>query len=140
MSEIVLSAGIVVVRKEEASWKILFLRAYKNWDFPKGEVEAGEDAFQTALRETEEETGITDLKFKWGKEYKETGPYRGGRKIARYYIAETDRSEVRFSVNPELGRPEHHEYRWLPFDEIKALAPERLYGIIEWAREMIECR
>jgi 8-oxo-dGTP pyrophosphatase MutT (NUDIX family) len=134
----VLSAGIVMVRKEKNTWKYLFLRAYKNWDFPKGEVESGEDAFQTAVREAKEETGITDLKFKWGKTYKETEPYRGGRKIARYYIAETAQSQVIFSINPELGMPEHHEYRWISFDELKSLAPSRLAPIIEWINGVIE--
>lgn len=134
----VLSAGIVIVRKERNTWKYLFLRAYRNWDFPKGEVEPGEDAFQTAVREAKEETGIADLKFNWGKKYKETEPYRDGRKIARYYVAETTRSEVKFSVNPELGMPEHHEYRWIPFDEAKRLAPERLIPIIEWANGVID--
>lgn len=138
MSKMVLSAGIVIVRKEKNTWKYLFLRAYKNWDFPKGEVESGEDAFQTAAREAKEETGITDIKFKWGKIFKETKPYRGGRKIARYYIAETAQSQVKFSVNPEIGMAEHQEYRWVSSDELKSLAPTRLAPIIEWAREVID--
>lgn len=134
----VLSAGIAIVRNEEKTWKYLFLRAYKNWDFPKGEVEPGEDALQTAEREAREETGITDLKFNWGTVYKETAPYRNGRKIARYYVAETTQSQVKFSINPEIGMPEHHEYRWLSYEEIKRLAPERLSPIIEWANGVIE--
>lgn len=134
----VLSAGIAIVRNEDKTWKYLFLRAYKNWDFPKGEVEPGEDALQTAVREAKEETGITDLKFNWGTVYKETAPYLNGRKIARYYVAETTQSQVKFSINPEIGMPEHHEYRWLSYEEIKHLAPERLSPIIEWANGVIE--
>ena len=134
----ILSAGIIIVRKEKSVWKYLFLRAYRNWDFPKGEVEPGEDALQTAVREVKEETGLTDMKFNWGTISKETEPYRGGQKVARYYLAETSQSRVKFSVNPELGMPEHHEYRWIAFDEIMNLAPQRLIPIIEWANSVID--
>jgi 8-oxo-dGTP pyrophosphatase MutT (NUDIX family) len=134
----ILSAGVVVVRKETATWKYLFLRAYRNWDFPKGIVEAGEDPLEAAKREAEEETGISVLNFRWGDVYKETAPYYSeGKKVARYYIAETPESHVSFSINPELGRPEHHEYLWLPYDEIKKRSPKRLVSIIEWAHELL---
>jgi 8-oxo-dGTP pyrophosphatase MutT (NUDIX family) len=132
----VLSAGFVVVKKEKG-WKYLFLRAYRNWDFPKGIVEPSEDVLEAAKREVEEETGIDDLTLRWGSTFKETSPYRGGKKVARYYLAETSQSDVTFSVNPEIGRPEHHEYRWVSYDEIKKLAPERLLPIIEWAEQKI---
>ena len=134
----ILSAGIVIVRKEKNDWKYLFLRAYKNWDFPKGILEPSENHIEAAKREVKEETGITDLHFRWGNIYKETLPYfSGGEKIARYYIAETFQSNVTFSVNPELGRPEHHEYRWLSYDEIRRLSPKRLLMIIDWANDII---
>ena len=55
----ILSAGIVVVRKEKQEWKYLFLRAYRNWDFPKGLVEPSEDPIDTAKREVQEEAGGT---------------------------------------------------------------------------------
>lgn len=132
-----LSAGIVVVRKEAEEWKYLFLRAYKLWDFPKGEVEEGEDPLETAVREAEEEAGISDLHFRWGPVFKETEPYREGRKIARYYVAETKQPRVTLPVSPELGRPEHHEYRWLSYEEVKKLSPERLIPIIEWAHRIL---
>ena len=133
----ILSAGIVLVRREESEWKFLFLRAFRNWDFPKGIVESGEDPVDAAKREVAEETGITDVCFRWGLIYRETEPYSGGRKIARYYIAETDCSGVVFSVNPEIGRPEHHEYRWLSYSELKKISPERLKPVVEWAHSVI---
>jgi len=134
---VIRSAGIVVVRAEEDGWKFLFLRAYRNWDFPKGIVEPGEELLSAAKREVREETGITDLRFRWGTAFKETPPYSRGKKIARYYIAETLERDVRFSINPELGKAEHHEYRWVPYPEILQLAPERLLGVIEWANAII---
>lgn len=132
-----LSAGVVVVRKQDQDWKYLFLRAYRNWDFPKGVVDPGEEPKQTAIREAREEAGIEDLHFRWGDIYKETRPYSGGKKVARYYIAETTRVDLTLPVSTELGRPEHHTYRWFSYPEIKKRAPARLVPIVEWAESII---
>jgi bis(5'-nucleosidyl)-tetraphosphatase len=134
----ILSAGAVVVRREGEGWMYLALRAYRNWDFPKGEVEPGEDPIETARREVGEETGIVDLAFRWGHGHRETSPYRGGKKIARYYIAETETKKVVLPVSPELGRPEHVEHRWCSAEELARLAPERLRGVVEWAIGVVE--
>lgn len=132
-----LSAGIILVRQEDDRRLYLLLRAYNYWDFPKGLVEEGETPFEAACRETFEETGIQNLSFRWGKVFKETEPYNNGRKRARYYLAETPESTVSFSVNPELGRAEHHEYRWVEVNELKVLVPERIHPVIEWAEKTI---
>jgi len=113
------------------------LRAYKNWDFPKGIVEENEDPGNAAKREVQEETGITDIAFSWGEIFKETVPYRGGKKIARYYIAETKTADVTLPVSKEIGKPEHHEYRWLDCKQAKELASERLQPVIEWAARVV---
>ena len=47
----------------------LLLRAYKNWDFPKGMVEPGEQPFDAAVREVREETTLENLAFDWGKNF-----------------------------------------------------------------------
>ncbi|MDZ7700505.1 MAG: NUDIX domain-containing protein [Deltaproteobacteria bacterium] len=135
--DVILSAGIVLVRWEMDEWKYLFLRAYGNWDFPKGVVESDEDFLKAAKREVQEETGIQDLQFRWGYPYCETEPYSGGKKVARYYLAETRSSRVVFSVNPEIGRPEHHEYRWVPYPQLKELAPTRLKPVVQWAGDTV---
>ena len=131
-----LSCGAVVVRKTQTGWLTLMLRAYSNWDFPKGLCEAGEQPLDTAIREVGEETGIGDLDFDWGDCYKDTGPYNRG-KIARYYLARTGRQEVELGVSPELGRPEHHEYRWVSFDGAYDLAAPRVRMVVQWARQVI---
>ena len=66
-----LSAGVVLVRRAEDGWRFLLLRCYRNWDFPKGLVEAGEAPLDAARREVTEETLIEDLRFAWG--YMEIG-------------------------------------------------------------------
>jgi 8-oxo-dGTP pyrophosphatase MutT (NUDIX family) len=131
-----LSAGVVVVRQTPAGWRFLMLRAYRNWDFPKGLVEAGEDPVAAARREVTEETLISDLFFDWGEVYSETAPYSRN-KVARYYIARTETEAVTLPVRPELGRPEHHECRWVDFEEALELAPPRVEPVLKWAaREM----
>jgi len=41
-----LSSGVAVFRELKTQPLFLLLRAYRNWDFPKGEVESGEDPLQ----------------------------------------------------------------------------------------------
>lgn len=132
------SAGIAVVRRVGAGWRLLLLRAYHYWDFPKGAVEPGETPLAAAIRETAEEAGLTDLRFAWGEVYRETGPYGRPAKIVRYYLAETRQADITLPISPELGRPEHHEWRWLDFTQAQRLAPPRLQPILAWVREVIE--
>ena len=130
------AAGAVVFRRSDRGIRILLLRAYKNWDFPKGLVEPGESELAAARREVEEETGLADLDYPFGEEFKETLPYSGN-KVARYYLAETDAEKLELPVSPELGRPEHHEYRWVSFDESEDLLPPRLSIVLEWAKKKL---
>jgi 8-oxo-dGTP pyrophosphatase MutT (NUDIX family) len=130
------AAGAVVFRRSERGVRLLLLRAYQNWDFPKGMVEPGESELDAARREVEEETGLADLDYPFGDEYKETVPYAGN-KVARYYVAETEVEKIELPVSPELGRPEHHEYRWVSFDEAEDLLPPRLAIVLDWAKKTI---
>ena len=93
------------MRRIAGQWHYLLLCAYDYWDFPKGQVEAGEDPLAAAIRETEEETTRTGLNFRWGHVVVETEPY-GKNKIARYYIAESKAGGVGLPVSAELGHPD----------------------------------
>ena len=136
MKQKTLSAGVIVVRREDGAWRYLVLRAYHYWDFPKGLVEEGEDPLQAALREVEEETGLTDLAFSWGHGYQETPPYGPG-KVARYYVAETRQAHIVLQISRELGRPERHEYRWVSYAEARTLLVPRVLAILEWAHALV---
>ncbi len=131
-----LSCGAVIVRETEDGWLTLMLRAYHNWDFPKGICEDNESPMQAAIREIGEETGITDLDFAWGDRSTDTGPYNHG-KTARYYLVRTAQASVEMGIAPELGRPEHHEYRWMDFDEAYDLSAPRVRLVVQWARQII---
>jgi 8-oxo-dGTP pyrophosphatase MutT (NUDIX family) len=132
------SAGVVVVRREGNGWRALLLRAYQYWDFPKGLVEKNEKPLMAAIREVEEETTLTGLNFCWGEEYCQTAPYGRLRKIARYYIAESDEGDVDLPVSAELGRPEHEEFRWVSFDQAYELVSPRVSRVLDWAVRMLE--
>lgn len=129
-----LSAGIVVARCIAGRYHYLLLRAYRYWDFPKGEVAPDESPRQAARRETQEETGLAELQFRWGDGYIETPPYRGN-KTARYYLAFSGSGEVVLGVSAALGRPEHHECRWLDYASAWRLLGPRLRAVLEWARQ-----
>lgn len=132
-----LSAGVVIIRRAPEC-KVLLLRAYNYWDFPKGGVEAGESSLQAAIREVQEETGITDLEFLWGDDYRDTPPYARG-KVARYYIAQSMTETVTLGISPLLGRPEHHAFRWASFVEAARLTVPRLHPILVWAQQRSGC-
>ncbi len=130
------SAGIVPVRRTADGWRMLILRAYRNWDFPKGRIDPGEEPFAAAKREAAEEADLIDLAFPFGEVYHDTLPYSGG-KVARYYLAETKREDVVLPVSPEIGVPEHHEGRWVQLDEAARLLPPRLQPVLAWARGVL---
>jgi len=130
------AAGVVVFRRTGSGVYLLVLRAYSNWDFPKGLVDAGENQFTAAQRELKEETGLSGVDFPFGEEFKETLPYSSN-KIARYYLGETEEVEIVLPVSKELGRPEHHEYRWVTYDEAEDLLPPRLAAVLDWARRTV---
>lgn len=137
MTSKILSAGVIIVRRDGDKWLYLLLRAYNHWDFPKGVVEPGEAPLDAAIRETAEETALCDLQFRWGHDYRESGPYHRG-KVARYYLAETATARVCLPVSEELGRPEHDEYRWLSYGGARSLLIPRLGEVLLWADNKIK--
>lgn len=132
-----LSAGVVVARHTEAGWRFLLLRAFNHWDFPKGMVEDGESPLAAAVREVHEETLIGDLEFAWGEAHTQTGPYSRG-KVARYFVARTGTAEVTLPVNPDLGRAEHSEFRWVDVEAALDLVSPRVRPVLEWAARAID--
>jgi 8-oxo-dGTP pyrophosphatase MutT (NUDIX family) len=55
------AAGGVVQNDQK---QVLFIYRLNKWDLPKGKVEKGEHFEQAAVREVEEETGVTNLQLK----------------------------------------------------------------------------
>ncbi|MDC4231767.1 MAG: NUDIX domain-containing protein [Nitrosopumilus sp.] len=108
------SAGIVLFRKEDS--KILFLLLHYpsgHWDFVKGKMEKGESIRETAIREAQEETGITDITFLENFEewIKYDFQYQGElvHKKVVFFLAETKTKEVMISH-------EHLDYTWMDYN------------------------
>lgn len=59
MNQIPAAGGIVRNLRRE----ILFIRRLGKWDLPKGKIEKGETTAEAALREVEEECGISNLQM-----------------------------------------------------------------------------
>ncbi len=120
-------AGIVVVKYFGKNLKVLGLMDEGFFDLPKGSMEPGESIIQTALRETEEESGITYLKFSWGLKHISLNNLT-------IFIAETDEDAV-IKPNPITGKFEHKFSKWLQFDE-QYFKPKLRPAII-WAKKIV---
>ena len=58
-----ISAGIILFNEHEKRKFLLLNYPSGHWDFVKGKMEDDETTEKTALRETKEETGISDVEF-----------------------------------------------------------------------------
>jgi bis(5'-nucleosidyl)-tetraphosphatase len=119
------SAGVIVFHRNGSGCQFLLLlsRLTKRplWEFPKGGVDAGETLQQAALRELQEETGMSleDIRlvpgFEHREEYRFTSGKGDGRTLVRkevtYFLAEATRTDVQLSAH------EASQFVWLPLEE-----------------------
>jgi 8-oxo-dGTP pyrophosphatase MutT (NUDIX family) len=123
------SAGFLLFRDTPEGPLYLLLDYGKHWDYAKGHLEEGETAWQAAVRELREETGIRQVdrvtRFERDMHYAFFSPKKGRVvKTVTYFLGRTKTEKVDIS-------DEHSSYAWLPFDE----AMQRL--TYENAREML---
>ncbi|MBS3922864.1 MAG: NUDIX domain-containing protein [Nitrosarchaeum sp.] len=131
------SAGVVLFRRENS--KILFLLLNYpsgHWDFVKGKMEEGETTYQTAIRETQEETGITDIVFlddfeEW---IKYNFQYHGelvNKKVV-FFLAETKTEQVIISH-------EHLDYIWADYETaMEKTTFDNAKSILTKSKELLE--
>jgi len=113
----------VVFRRTERGARLLLLRAYKNWDFPKGMIEPGETELDAAKRETAEETGLTDLAVRQPVDSIEWHfRFRGKliHKVCHFFLMETAQATTSPQQTEGITA-----CRWLPFEEA--------YGLVSYA-------
>jgi 8-oxo-dGTP pyrophosphatase MutT (NUDIX family) len=107
LPELVEQAGAVVYRRGDDGFRVLLVRARKNptdWIFPKGHIEEDENPAQAAVREAEEEAGVT------GRVVSALSPpltfEAGGRRLrVHYFLVEY--------TGPAVAE-EQRELVWLP--------------------------
>jgi len=130
------SAGAVIFRKENNNIYYLLLHyGLGHWGFVKGHIEKGESLKDTVLRETEEETGIKDIKFIDG--FKAWTKYffnlKGKKifKIVTYFLAETKTKKIKLSF-------EHTDFKWLSYSQaIKTLTFKNSKDILKKANNFL---
>ena len=85
-----------------------------HWDFPKGNIERGEQEMQAAAREIREETGISDVEFIDGFRMKIDYRYRHGRRPVHkevvLFLARAKTKQVVLSH-------EHVGFAWRGYDD-----------------------
>jgi bis(5'-nucleosidyl)-tetraphosphatase len=125
------SAGIVVLKNFNNEFKVLcLLKQNGSYDITKGLMELGESPLETALRETLEEAGISDLDFTWGQE-----PISYGKGIA--FVAQTYQDPT-ILPNPSSGVIEHESFEWKNFEDAANSVIEYLVPAIRYAQFLIE--
>ncbi len=115
------SAGVIVFHRSERGCRFLLVlsRLTKRplWEFPKGGVDKGESLKQAAMRELQEETGLTEADVRLIADFERREEYRFTtgddeprtliRKEVTYYLAESSRTDVR------IAEAQASEYAWL---------------------------
>ena len=126
-------AGIIVVKKFPSGFKVLGLFDQRKgvFDLPKGSIDMEEPTLQAALRETQEECGITKLDFKWG-----TKPIVNVSHLT-FFLAETNQDPV-VMENPHSGVLEHLFAEWMEWDELELTVIDYLIPALIKARNIIE--
>lgn len=112
------SAGVVVFRHQGTQRRYLLLHYPSgHFDFPKGHLEAGETEIQAALRELEEETGISDVKLIDGFQDHVIYFFRSRgdliNKKVTFFVGITPDFNVKLS-------DEHQGYLWLDYEAAMA--------------------
>lgn len=117
------SAGLIIYRRTEEGPKFLVMyHRGRYWNFPKGKIEPGEKSIEAALRETEEETGLTkeDLRIKRGFRVHERFRFTSGRnkvhKTVILFLAEAEKKSI------DISKGRHEEgYGWFLYRDARRL-------------------
>jgi 8-oxo-dGTP pyrophosphatase MutT (NUDIX family) len=131
------SAGGIVYRLDKGEPRYLLIRdSYRNWGFPKGHLEGGEQPEAAALREVGEETGLQDLAIRRFIDTIEWDfRFRGApvHKVCHFFLIEAGRSRT---------SPQRTEgitaCRWSTFSEAERMVAYRnAREVLRRAHDMI---
>ena len=131
------SAGIVLFRNISNENEFLLLNYPQgHWDFIKGKMEKKETPRETALRETKEETGISDIEFIDGFEESVEYDFRFNdeniHKKVIFFLAKTETLQT-VSLSHE-----HNDYLWLAYnDALKKTTYGNAKNVLSKANELL---
>ena len=130
------SAGIILFNDNESRKFLLLNYPSRHWDFVKGKMEIGETTHETALRETKEETGISDVELLDGFE----------EEIEYYFRAENQ--DIHKKVIFFLGKTktldiilshEHLDFIWLDYDNaLNKITYENAKNLLKKSKKFLD--
>lgn len=135
------SAGAVVFYFEGDSAEpeyLLLNYTAGHWDFPKGNIEYGEQEMEAAAREIREETGITHVEFSEGFRMKIDYRYRHGKRLVHkevvLFLARTRTRKVVISH-------EHIGFTWKNYDSaMEQLTYRNAKNLLQAAKDFLRER
>lgn len=131
------SAGVIIVTLNGNRALYLLLHyGWGHWGFPKGNIEAGENDIQAAMREAQEETGLSNVSLINGFREKIEYHYRRNQQLVHkevvYFLAETKAGEDAIILSHE-----HSGFKWAEFkDAMRILTYENNRQILEKAHRI----
>ena len=130
------SAGAVVFIADNETEYLLLHYTAGHWDFPKGNIEAGETERQAATREIREETGITDVEFLEGFRQIISYKYRKRNRLVDkevvLFLAQTKTRGITISH-------EHIGFAWKNYDDaMKQLTFKNAKNLLAAARQFTQ--
>jgi 8-oxo-dGTP pyrophosphatase MutT (NUDIX family) len=135
------SAGAIVYYMKDKGPMFLLLKYPTYWGFSKGIIEKGEEPEQTAIRELEEETGISVDKIEIipGFTFIQNWMYRFKgeliKKKATYMLVETSKETSKKVVLSS----EHEDFQWLDYeDSLKIMKVKNNKEMLKEAYEFIK--
>ncbi|MCF2649443.1 NUDIX domain-containing protein [Niallia circulans] len=113
--------AVVLLKKIKGRYHVLLMKRATQilkdmWCYIGGSLEQGEKAWEAALREVREETGITNVNLYSSNTFDQLySPLENYIYIAPVFVGFVEENQV-----VELNE-EHSEYKWLSFDEARQL-------------------
>ncbi|MGC5770784.1 NUDIX domain-containing protein [Paenibacillus pabuli] len=111
--------AVILLKKNLDQYHVLMLKRagrmlHNEWCYIGGGIEKGEKAWEAALREIHEETGITEVSLYSANQFEQYySPLEDYIYTAPVFVGYVDEDQ------PVRINHEHNEYQWMTFDEAK---------------------
>ncbi|MEC0126546.1 NUDIX hydrolase [Paenibacillus pabuli] len=111
--------AVILLKKNLDQYHVLMLKRasrmlHNEWCYIGGGIEMGEKAWEAALREIREETGITEVRLYSANQFEQYySPMEDYTYTAPVFVGYVDESQ------PVQLNHEHSDYQWMTFDEAK---------------------
>ncbi len=136
MSDPLKSCGVLIVKGNPIR-EFLLMRHADRWDLPKGHVDPGETEIECALRELEEETGISHEAIELDPHFRFTSEYRVldalGRSREKLLVVFLGRLTEEVEIRPT----EHPGFQWFPWPVTESIQVRTIDPLLEAVRRYV---